>query len=92
VGKKKKVQRSADHEEKTCFCTKRSFFSLTCLNMSLFFLSMERDNFLILYLKDSLAVGKLDEHSAKLRLLPTSSETLGQPNYSMMPFPSTKYQ
>jgi len=53
---------------------------------------MERDNFLILYLKDSLAVGKLDEHSAKLRLLPTSSETLGQPNYSMMPFPSTKYQ
>lgn len=90
--KKKKLQRSADHGEKTYFCTKKSFFFLTHLNMSLVSRSMERDNFFILEMRDDLAAGKVDEHSAKGRLLPTSSETFGQSNYSMMPFPTAKCQ
>lgn len=90
--KKRRFQDQLIMGRKPTFVQKRSFFSLTHLNMSLFFLSMERENFFILEMKDDLAAGKLDEHSAKVRLLPTSSETLGQSNYSMMPFLSAKCQ
>lgn len=60
--------------------------------MTLFFLSMERDDFFILEMKYNLAAGKLDEYSAKVRLLPTPSETFDQFNYSMTPFPTAKCQ